>query len=151
MAEVTSSAYFRSPFEAICNPKQLIEYVVMDIEIILDKDRQVFPGQGAISFKHVLCDIWVVRASELGINENSIHVKSHLGHILKVGDSVLGYNIFEANVNDVNFEKLTSDKIPDVVLVRKYYSDRSVRLNQRAWKLKHLTDEAADERSKRFE
>lgn len=69
----------------------MVEYIVMDIEPIMDKDRNFFPGQGAISNKHVLSDIWVVRASELGVNDNTIHTRTHLGHILKPGDSVLGY------------------------------------------------------------
>jgi nonsense-mediated mRNA decay protein 3 len=62
----------------------------MDIEIIQEKDRKIFPGQGAISNKHMVADVWVVKASELGINENTIHTRTHLGHVLKAGDSVLG-------------------------------------------------------------
>lgn len=87
---MNSTAYWRNPFGAICNPKQLVEYVVMDIEPIMDKDRKSFPGQGAISNKHVLADIWVVKASELGMNDNTIHTRTHLGHVLKPGDYVLG-------------------------------------------------------------
>lgn len=144
IAEVNSQVYFRNPFEAICNPKRLIEFVVMDIEIIFDKDRKFFPGQGAVSQKHVLCDIWVVKASELGINDNTTHTKTHLGHLLKVGDSVLGYNIEDANINDDNYDKLDKDKVPDVILVKKAYGDRQSRSNLRNWKLKHLADEATD-------
>lgn len=62
----------------------------MDIEPVLYKDQIRFPGQGNISTKHVLADVWLVKASEMGINDNHVHSKTHLGHILKVGDSVLG-------------------------------------------------------------
>lgn len=62
----------------------------MDIEPIMDKERKCFPGQGAISNRHVLADIWVVKASELGMNDNTIHTRTHLGHVLKPGDSVMG-------------------------------------------------------------
>lgn len=148
IAELSGNVYYRAPFDAICNPKQLVEYIVMDVEIIMDKDRKHYPGQGQLSFRHVLCDIWVVRASELGINDNTIHTRSHLGHLLKVGDSVLGYNLGEANINNDEFEKLSQEQIPDVVLVRKCYSDRQTRTNQRLWKLRHLADEFTDERSK---
>lgn len=51
MAEVSASNYWRDPFNCIFNPKQLQEYVVMDIEPIKDKDRKSFPGQGPISHK----------------------------------------------------------------------------------------------------
>ncbi|KAH8294457.1 hypothetical protein KR018_007497 [Drosophila ironensis] len=147
IAELTAQVYFRAPFEAICNPKQLVEYVVMDIDLIMEKDRKTYPGQGQISFKHALCDIWVLRAPDVGINDNPIHTRSHLGHLLKVGDSVLGYNTGEANINDSEFEKLSPEMIPDVILVRKHY-DRQTRLSQRLWKIKHLAAEATDERSK---
>lgn len=51
VAEVSGSLYWRHNFNSICNPKQLTEYIVMDIEPIKDKDKKFFPGQGAISYK----------------------------------------------------------------------------------------------------
>ncbi|XP_056644331.1 60S ribosomal export protein NMD3 [Diorhabda sublineata] len=140
IAEVNATTFYRNPFGAICNPKQLVEYIVMDIEPIKDKDRKIFPGQGAISYRHVLADIWVVKASELGINDNNIHTRTHLGHILKPGDSVLGYNLEDSNINDSNFDKLERTSIPDVLLVKKLYGDRSFRRRQRIWKLKRLAE-----------
>lgn len=142
IAELNANVYYRQPFEAICNPKQLTEFIVMDIEVILDKDRHFFPGQGPISAKHVVSDVWLVKASELGINENTVHTRTHLGHILKVGDSVMGYNLEDANINDPSFETLDKAKIPDIILVKKYYGDRMSRENLRNWKLEHLSPEA---------
>ncbi|KAG5891163.1 hypothetical protein JTB14_000551 [Gonioctena quinquepunctata] len=140
IAEINSTTFWRYPFGPICNPKQLVEYIVMDIEYIRDKERKFFPGQGAISNKHVLADIWVVRASELGVNENNIHTRTHLGHVLKPGDSVLGYNLEDSNINDTNLDKLDKSKIPDILLVKKHYGDRSYRRRQRIWKLKRLAE-----------
>uniref|UniRef100_A0A1A9X037 60S ribosomal export protein NMD3 n=1 Tax=Glossina brevipalpis TaxID=37001 RepID=A0A1A9X037_9MUSC len=149
IAELSGQAYFRNPFEVVCNPPQLVEYVVMDIEIIMDKDRKYYPGQGQLSFRHVLCDIWLVRASELGINNNTIHTRSHLGHLLKVGDSAMGYNLGEANINNTEYDKLTTREIPDIILVKKCYSvDRQTRCKQRVWKLRHLAEDIGDERQK---
>lgn len=54
------------------------------------QEKKSFPGQGMVSNKHVLADVWVVKASELGLDVNPVHTKSHLGHILKPGDTVLG-------------------------------------------------------------
>lgn len=142
IAELSANVYYRQPFEAICNPKQLTEFIVMDIEVILDKDRHFFPGQGQISAKHVVSDVWLVKAFELGINENTVHTRTHLGHILKVGDSVMGYNLEDANINDPSFEALDRAKIPDIILVKKYYGDRMSRENLRNWKLEHLSPEA---------
>lgn len=141
MAELNSTVYYRQPFEAICNPKQLTEYIVMDTEVVLDKDRQFFPGQGKISQRHVVSDIWLVRASELGINDNTIHTKTHLGHLFKPGDSVLCYNLEDANINDDNFEKLNKDRVPDLILVKKFYGDALDRKKDRIWKLQHLSED----------
>jgi len=51
VAELDSNVYWRYNFNSICDPKQLIEYIVMDIEPIKYKNRKIFPGQGAISNK----------------------------------------------------------------------------------------------------
>lgn len=116
----------------------------MDIEILNERDRKQFPGQGMISRKHAPADVWVVKTSELGINDNPVHTRTHLGHLLKPGDAVMGYNLEDANINDENFEKLKSEKIPSVVLVRKSYGDKLERSNYRAWKLKHLSEFSED-------
>lgn len=52
------------------------------------------------------------------------------------------YNIEDSNINDVHFDKLDRNRVPDVILVKKYYGDRSSKRRQRVWKLKHLTEEA---------
>ncbi|XP_023028053.2 60S ribosomal export protein NMD3 [Leptinotarsa decemlineata] len=143
IAELNATTFWRYPFGSICNPKQLIEYIVMDIEVVMNKSRKCFPGQGAISQNHVLADIWVVKASELGINENTIHTRTHLGHILQPGDSVLGYNLEDSNINDTNFDGLDKSKVPDVLLVKKSFKDRCYRKRQRIWKLKRLAEEAS--------
>ncbi|KAK9304245.1 hypothetical protein QLX08_004249 [Tetragonisca angustula] len=142
IAELNATLYWRHSFNSICDPKQLIEYTVMDIEQIKYKDRKFFPGQGTISHKHVIADVWVVRSSNLGLNENLIHTRSHLGHILKPGDTVLGYALSESNINDENFEMLNKDVIPDVILTKKNYTqDRAARRRMRAWKLKHMIED----------
>lgn len=122
----------------------------MDTEVIVHKDRNFFPGQGKISQKHVVADVWLVKASELGMNDNTIHARTHLGHLLKPGDSVLAYNIEDTNINDSNFDLLKKEQIPDVIIVRKHYGDMLMLKNSRIWKLKHLSDEVnAFERANR--
>lgn len=51
VAEVNCTTFWRYPFDSICTPKQLTEYIIMDMDLILDKDRKTFPGQGAVSNK----------------------------------------------------------------------------------------------------
>ncbi|XP_077295001.1 60S ribosomal export protein NMD3 [Arctopsyche grandis] len=138
IAEVSASVYWRNPFLAVVNPKQLVEYIVMDLEVIKEKDLKKFPGQGMVSNKHVVADAWVVKASDLGTADRTIHTRTHLGHVLKTGDSVLGYNIQDSNINDPNYDKLDSSTIADVILVKKYYGDKQTRKRARNWQLKHM-------------
>lgn len=152
IAEVNATVYWRHNFNSICNPKQLTEYIVMDIEPINYNEKKVFPGQGSISTKHVIAEAWLVKASELGLNDNQIHTYTHLGHILKPGDSVLGYALKDSNINDANFDKLKEDMIPDVILVKKFYGyDKAARRRARVWKLKHIADEVVSMSSKNNE
>lgn len=142
MAEVSGQHYFRHPFFSICDPKQLVEYTIMDIEII--HDRKQFPGQGKVSNRHVTADVWLVKTSELGISDATVHTRTHLGHLLKHGDSVMCYDLRDANINNDDFEKLKSEKVADVVLVKKFYCDKNKRKRMRNWKLKHLVDDITD-------
>jgi len=138
VAEINASTYFKSPFQTLVKPKQLTEYTVINIEPIGDGERHRFSGQGAISKRHVLADCWVVKSSELGVNDDTIHCRTHLGHLLQPGDAVLGFDMKNTNVNDENLDKMAADKIPDVVLLKKVYAEKSVRNRKRKWKLKHM-------------
>ncbi|XP_008556831.1 60S ribosomal export protein NMD3 [Microplitis demolitor] len=141
VAEVNATTYWRESFNSICNPKQLTEYIVMRIEPLKSSEIKFFPGQGSISNKHVIAEVELVRASELGLTENYIYARTHLGHLLKEGDSALGYALADSNINDANFEKLSANEIPDVILVKKFYGhDKLARRRARVWKLKHLAE-----------
>ena len=74
----------------------------------------------------------------LGLTTDTIHCRSHLGHLLKPMDTVLGYAIADSNVNDSNFDKLHKTSLPDVILIKKNYPDRA-RHRKRTWKLKRMT------------
>lgn len=89
-------------------------------------------------YQHVLADVWVVKSSELGSNEQQYHCRTHLGHLLNPGDSVLGFDLRTSNVNDTHLEKMKAEKIPDIILVKKLYADSSKRWRRRQWRLKHL-------------
>jgi len=86
----------------------------------------------------MLADVWVVKSCDLGVTTDSIHCRTHLGHLLKPMDTVLGYAIADSNVNDNNFDKLPKSSLPDIILIKKNYPDR-VRHRKRNWKLKRMT------------
>ncbi len=57
----------------------------------------------------------MIKASELTSTSQQIHTKTHLAHLLNVGDSALGFDFANANLNDDNVDKLKEEKLPDVV------------------------------------
>ncbi|KAJ2819029.1 ribosome-binding protein [Coemansia furcata] len=89
--------------------------------------------------------------ADVGRNDNVIIVRSHLGNLLNFGDTVLGYDLLTANINNTNFERLSSDDIPSVVLVKKSYPERRRKRKQRNWKLKTLNKDEGDLAPKKLE
>ena len=47
----------------------------------------------------------------LGVNDDTIHCRTYLGHVLSVGDAVLGLDLRNSNVNNPELEKLSLDKV----------------------------------------
>ena len=89
MTEVTAINYWREPFEILCQPKQLSEYYVLEVEPIDDLKRGT--GHGHVSIKHALADVWVVRSNQVGQADVApICCRTHLGDFLNPGDLVLG-------------------------------------------------------------
>ncbi|GMT28598.1 hypothetical protein PFISCL1PPCAC_19895, partial [Pristionchus fissidentatus] len=136
MADVQGITFWRDPFESLCNPKMLTSYYVMDVELVEDLKRGV--GHGFVSKKHILADVWVVRSDQVGNSAvDPVCSRSHLGHLLQPGDTVLGFDIRNANTNNTVLDSMKEDDIPDIVIVRKVF-DRTKRSAKRAWKLKRL-------------
>jgi len=137
--EVSASSYFKTPFLSLNRFSELVEYTVMNIEPILFKDRNTFAGQGKVSHKHVLADCWVCKSSELGMSDDDgIHCRTFLGAILSIGDTVLGLDLRNSNVNNPELEKMSAEKIPDVILIKKVYADKTFRNRRRRWRLKRM-------------
>jgi len=80
----------------------------------------------------------VARTDDLGKNDIRFHTITHLGHVLKCGDEVLGFDLTSSQIVEENVE---NQEIPDVVLVQKVYSEK------RIWKIKAVEDvEDGDEK-----
>lgn len=137
-ADISAPVYWRSPFRSLADVQELVEFVVMDID-------PIGPSKG----RFLLAEATVARASDLGLNNTTYFVRTHLGGVLHPGDSVLGYHLGGANFNDPHFEALEkssqhASRIPDVVLVKKHYA-RKKKSKSRTWRLRRLGgEEAAD-------
>uniref|UniRef100_A0A0D9YK74 Uncharacterized protein n=1 Tax=Oryza glumipatula TaxID=40148 RepID=A0A0D9YK74_9ORYZ len=103
--------YDRCRLEPALTSRQLVEYVVLDV------DHEPAAGDGVAYAQ-------VARASDLGKNDTIFTVRTHLGHVLNAGDHALGYDLYGANVNNHDVE---SHGLPDAVLVKKIYEKGSRR------------------------
>ena len=137
-ADVPSAIYWRSPFKNLADVTELTEFIVMDIEPV-----------GRTNGRFYLAEATVARASDMGSNDTSYFCRTHLGGVLHVGDSVLGYHLTGTVFNDPNFDAIEASSqygstIPDVVLVKKYYP-RKKKSKSRNWRLKRMNREQEDE------
>jgi nonsense-mediated mRNA decay protein 3 len=147
-------AYWKDPFEILMQPKNLVEFYIVEVDDSVDGSKNLPLGHGHISTKHILSDVIAVRSHQIGQQDaKTFCCRTHLGHLIVPGDIVLGfkccylllyfaiiflgYDIQNSNLNDATFDTVKQENIPDAVLVRKVY-DKSRRLRKRQWKLKRL-------------
>ena len=163
VCDMIGEKYWPRPFMALQSSPRLIPFVVIDIQLE-DMDFREKPGSSLANVKpgkrkgksensflnskgnnlskgHLLASVTVARDSDLGVNDTKFTVLSHLGHLLKPGDSVLGYDITNMNLNDTYLDDLKSGvELPDVVLIRKQFPKYRKKNAKRNWKLKSLVE-----------
>ena len=115
----------------------------MEKELLGKNDRNHKAGQGKLSFKHQLADLYVIREDELGTHDDYIHCRTHLGQHLDVGDEVLGYDMKNMNCNSDALDGMNGNH-PDAVLVRKVYGDSRRRAQLRKFKLRRVIEYKTD-------
>lgn len=137
-SQIEGSVFWRHPFPSMIQQKQLVQYVVLDIELL-----------GPTSGKLHLAEAQVARAADFGKNDKITTIITHLGNILHPGDTALGYDMEHANVVDPNLDSWLArgGSMPEVILVRKSYeakrSRRKAKGHSRSWKLQRLAMEEA--------
>ncbi|XP_021768987.1 60S ribosomal export protein NMD3-like [Chenopodium quinoa] len=105
--QIRGNDYWKEPFEPLKTSSELVEYKVLDVEIVLSEQL------------YSLANVKVARASDIGKNGTESLVKTHLGNVLKRGDYVLGYELCSTNYSaDVEMEN-SVDTLPNVVLIKK--------------------------------
>ncbi|GAB1287602.1 60S ribosomal export protein NMD3 [Apodemus speciosus] len=134
VADIDGNTFWSHPFNSLCHPKQLEEFIVIECSVVRDLKRSA--GAGVISKKHTLGEVWIQKTSEMN-TDKQYFCRTHLGHLLNPGDLVLGFDLANCNLNDEHVNKMNSDRVPDVVLIKKSY-DRTKRQRRRNWKLKEL-------------
>lgn len=137
IADLSVPVYWRTPFAPLADVQGLVEFVIMDIE-------PIGPQRG----RYLLAEATIARASDLGVNDTTYLVRTHLGGILHAGDSAMGYHLTGTQFNNEHYEAIQDSKqysstIPDVILVKKHYAARK-KNKSRNWKLKRMAREESD-------
>ncbi|KAI2472450.1 NMD3-domain-containing protein [Annulohypoxylon bovei var. microspora] len=136
-AEISAPVFWRTPFAALADAQDLVEFIVMDCE-------PTGPTRG----KWVLAEIQLARATDLGVNDRTYFARTHLGGLLHAGDSVMGYMLTGANFNNPQFEAVEAShtyapRIPDVVVVKKHFPNRR-RNRKRQWKVRRMAKDEGE-------
>ena len=137
VSDLSTPIYWRTPFAPLADVQDLVEFTVLDIE-------PIGPQKG----RFLLAEATVARASDLGVNDTTYLVRTHLGSVLHVGDSVMGYHLSGTQYNNPHFEAIQESKqysgtIPDIILVKKHYAARR-KNKSRNWKLRRMAREESD-------
>ncbi|KAF6250964.1 hypothetical protein COO60DRAFT_1678393 [Scenedesmus sp. NREL 46B-D3] len=84
-AHMEAPVYWRSPFQAMMSSRQLVEYVVLDIEPLQGAAGSGYGAFAQGGTRWCLAEATVARKSDFGRNDNVFFTKTHLGHILHPG------------------------------------------------------------------
>jgi len=132
--DMSGVLYWKNPFPALASLGQAIEFVVLDIE------PTSHPPISSGGF--ILADAQVSPVSSSMNDDVIFHTRTHMGGILKPGDTVRGYHLANSNFNDPSYDALNPSRVPEIILVRKTYPNRRKRNKPRHWKLKSIAIEA---------
>ena len=67
-----------------------------------------------------MAEVTIARESDFGVNDTQFTVLTHLGGIVKEGDTVLCYDLSRMSwTNDLEHTSKLRYEMPDVILVRK--------------------------------
>jgi nonsense-mediated mRNA decay protein 3 len=127
---LNADQYWMVPFEPLLTRRQLVEYIVLDVETDSSKAK-------VGDCMHALADALVARVSDFGKNDTTFHIRTHLGHLLKAGDYALGYDLYGTNSKNAEVEQHKGLVLPCAILIKKRYEEKKCR-EPRAWKLNAL-------------
>jgi 60S ribosomal export protein NMD3 len=138
-ADLNSVAFWRYEFGPMLTSRQLVEFVVLDVEKASPSNVNPHFSGG----KFQLCEVQCARADDLSSSDDIHYVMSHMGHLLKPGDSVMGYDLASANLSGTDSAVFKTKDYPPVILVRKVYGSKH-RQKKRKFRLRRLDKEVAD-------
>ena len=89
---MNAEKYWRHEFLSAMTSRDLVRFVVLSLEPILAAPRASAKRRG-VDRKLRMAECVVARERDFGVTDTQFTCVTHLGHILKEGDTVLGYMI----------------------------------------------------------
>eukprot|EP01015_Nassula_variabilis_P023847 TRINITY_DN449_c0_g1_i6.p1 TRINITY_DN449_c0_g1~~TRINITY_DN449_c0_g1_i6.p1 ORF type:complete len:476 (+),score=131.75 TRINITY_DN449_c0_g1_i6:66-1493(+) len=141
--DISQTLYFQHETDYyIIPPKQNAkEFQVLSIE---SDSKTSLNASFSNPTKYKLADVQVARVSDW----STIYIKTHLGNILKEGDSALGYDFMSLQLRDDEDLSKQLKHAQDAILYRKHYGEKK-KNSRRVWKLKRMDIEDGEEDKKK--
>ena len=150
-ASMNPDQFWRQPIRPIITAarSRLTRYIVLGKEPVV-VERNVSRKTATRKNRNRLAAVTVAKESDLGVNDQHIEERSHVGYLMKAGDVCLGYDLTETQFVDDDAEESRSEgKLPDVILVRKLYGGAaSGEVNPsktRIWSIRRLDVEVSED------
>ncbi|GAA6027421.1 hypothetical protein JCM8097_007851 [Rhodosporidiobolus ruineniae] len=138
MADISANVYWRNPFPPLADVTQATEFIVLDIE------PTSHPPKTAKGGRFLLADAQVTPTGGTMDSDTIFHTRTHLGAVLKPGDTVLGFLLANSNYNNEYLDEMRTDRVPSVILVRKTYPERRKKSKARTWKLRSMVKQLGE-------
>jgi nonsense-mediated mRNA decay protein 3 len=143
-ASINADQFWRDPIRPIVTAarNRMTRFVVLGKEPIV-LERNVSRRTPTRKQKNCLANLTLAREDDLGVNDQQLEERSHVGYLMKAGDVCVGYDLTETQVvDDEADDKRAKGRIPDVVVLRKLYggvaTGEADAARKRMWKLKRL-------------
>jgi nonsense-mediated mRNA decay protein 3 len=156
--ELSPDAYYKQEklYTILQASNRTIPFVVLDVDLCqhdggaMDESGQpLYAGVENSVEKYCLADVQVARQSDFGVNDEVFNCVTHLGHLIRPGDVVMGYDLVATVGGDWEVEESLHNSfvLPDVVLVKKIVGS----LQPSATELKAGTTKKRERRHRRKE
>ncbi len=151
---LSGGTFWNEPFRPLitASRSRMTRYVVLSKEPVHEASNNA--KRQTARQKNRLAELTLMKEDDMGINDDQVVVRSHVGYLCRAGDVVLCYNLADTNlVDDEASELREKGRVPDVVIVRKLYGGvargEADAAKQRIWRLQRLDVEAGEEKQRK--
>ena len=92
-----------------------------------------------------MVQVEIARKEDYGQNDKTFIVNTHLGEFINFNDTVLGYDLNQITLSELEEFDNKTQQLPDVVIVRKCFPKVRKAQKKRIWKLGELKKEEKGE------